>query len=280
MLGRTWRAVTRGSPRRGRAQGAGGAGGRPAEQARRGEEAASNRRRSPAGSGGSYSPPASRESSGPVATNTTTVSRASPSTAAVPTPVAGLALVLVWLATAWPVLACITPGKPAGLASASVERVGDGDTMRLRFPDGRRERTRLIGPPLPGPGNGRIGTQTTARVGRKPPFRPRQRAHRFPSKELTRSRARIDDAHRSRRAHGRRARGAVMRTDRSGDLWTEACLLRVEEMLADARAFNAQRALLRDARSPRRTVRVWLGSVLLAVAHRLLQPAPGPPASE
>ena len=32
-------------------------------------------------------------------------------------------------------------------------------------------------------------------------------------------------------------------------------------MLADARAFNAQRALLRDARSPRRTVRVWLGSL-------------------
>jgi endonuclease YncB( thermonuclease family) len=49
------------------------------------------------------------------------------------------------LASAWPAIACITPGKPPGLASPTVERVSDGDTVRLRFPDGRRERTRLLG---------------------------------------------------------------------------------------------------------------------------------------
>jgi hypothetical protein len=47
-----------------------------------------------------------------------------------------------------------------------------------------------------------------------------------------------------------------MRTHRSGDLWTEAGLLRVEEMLAEARAITAQRALVRDARPPRRTARL------------------------
>jgi hypothetical protein len=66
----------------------------------------------------------------------------------------------------------------------------------------------------------------------------------------------------------------IMRTYRSGDLWTEAGLLRVEEMLADARAVTARRALLREARFPRRTVRVWLGTALLAVARRLLRSAP------
>jgi endonuclease YncB( thermonuclease family) len=37
------------------------------------------------------------------------------------------------------------PAKPANLASATVERVSDGDTVILRFPDGRRQRTRLLG---------------------------------------------------------------------------------------------------------------------------------------
>jgi hypothetical protein len=50
-------------------------------------------------------------------------------------------------------------------------------------------------------------------------------------------------------------------------------------MLAEARALTAERARLREARPSRRTVRVWLGSVLLAVADRLLS-APGPAASE
>jgi hypothetical protein len=71
-----------------------------------------------------------------------------------------------------------------------------------------------------------------------------------------------------------------MRTHRSGDIWTEACLLRVEEMLASERAITARRAFRREAGSPRRTVRVWLGTALLAVAHRLLQPTSGSAASD
>jgi hypothetical protein len=44
--------------------------------------------------------------------------------------------------------------------------------------------------------------------------------------------------------------------------------------MAAARAFTARRALLRDSRPPRRGVRVWLGSFLLAVGHRLLGSVP------
>jgi hypothetical protein len=66
-----------------------------------------------------------------------------------------------------------------------------------------------------------------------------------------------------------------MRTYGVGDAWTEACLLRAEEALEEARARAVRRALLQAARPPRRTPRVWLGSVLLAVGHRLLQPAAG-----
>jgi hypothetical protein len=65
-----------------------------------------------------------------------------------------------------------------------------------------------------------------------------------------------------------------MRTYRSGDLWTDAGLLRVEEMLAEARAVTARRAALRETRPLRRAMRVWLGTALLAVARRLLQSAP------
>jgi hypothetical protein len=64
-----------------------------------------------------------------------------------------------------------------------------------------------------------------------------------------------------------------------GDAWTEACLLKAEEALEEARARSARRALLRDARPPRRTARVWLGSVLLALGHRLLRSVPGSEAS-
>ena len=45
-------------------------------------------------------------------------------------------------------------------------------------------------------------------------------------------------------------------------------------MVAEARAFSAPRALLSDARPPRRRVRVWLDSALLVVGHRLLAPVP------
>jgi micrococcal nuclease len=40
---------------------------------------------------------------------------------------------------------CPMPPKPANLTPATVERVSDGDTVMLRFPDGRRQRTRLLG---------------------------------------------------------------------------------------------------------------------------------------
>jgi hypothetical protein len=66
------------------------------------------------------------------------------------------------------------------------------------------------------------------------------------------------------------------RTYSTGDAWTEACLLRVEEAMEDARARSARRALLRQLRPPRRTTRVWLGSALLAIGHRLLRSAPAP----
>jgi hypothetical protein len=66
-----------------------------------------------------------------------------------------------------------------------------------------------------------------------------------------------------------------MRTYRISDPRVEAYLLRAEEQVAEARAFSARLALIRDARPPRRPPRVWLGSLLLAVGHRLLRPAPG-----
>jgi hypothetical protein len=69
-----------------------------------------------------------------------------------------------------------------------------------------------------------------------------------------------------------------MRTHRIGDPRVEAYLLRAEDQLAEARAFSARRALLRDARPPRRPARVWLGSILLAAGRRLLRAAPGSPA--
>ena len=70
-----------------------------------------------------------------------------------------------------------------------------------------------------------------------------------------------------------------MRTYGIGDPWTEACLLKAEAAMEDARAFAARRALLHETRPPRRTARVWLGSVLLAVGHRLLQSVPEPGAT-
>ena len=66
-----------------------------------------------------------------------------------------------------------------------------------------------------------------------------------------------------------------MRTHRIGDPRVEAYLQRADEIVAEARAFTTRRALLRDARPPRRPARIWLGSVLLTVGHRLLRTAPG-----
>src|SRR5262245_7292002 len=65
-----------------------------------------------------------------------------------------------------------------------------------------------------------------------------------------------------------------MRQSPIRDAVVEYWLLQAEERLADARALAARRALLRDARPPRRRPRVWLGSVLIAVGRRLLGPVP------
>lgn len=90
---------------------------------------------------------------------------------------------------------------------------------------------------------------------------------------------RMDDADWSRRSLQAPDTEAPVRTYPIGDPRTEAYLLKVEEMLVEARAFSARRALLRGARPPRRKARVWLGSILLAVGHRLLQSVPEPAAS-
>src|SRR5262249_60953722 len=66
----------------------------------------------------------------------------------------------------------------------------------------------------------------------------------------------------------------LMRTYRTGDSWTDAYLIRADERMAEACAYVARRALLRDARPPRRPARVWLGSILLAAGHRLLGTGP------
>jgi hypothetical protein len=61
----------------------------------------------------------------------------------------------------------------------------------------------------------------------------------------------------------------------TGDPWTEAKLLHAEELHAEARAHAARWALLREARPPRRRLRVWLGTLLLAAGRRLIDSAPG-----
>jgi len=59
-----------------------------------------------------------------------------------------------------------------------------------------------------------------------------------------------------------------------------ALLKRAEERIAEDRAFLAPRPTRSASHTPRRRARVWLGSVLFAVGHRLLQtsPRPGAPA--
>jgi hypothetical protein len=60
--------------------------------------------------------------------------------------------------------------------------------------------------------------------------------------------------------------------------YLEVHMMRVEEILEEARAYVALQALLRDSRAPRRPTRVWLGSALLAAGHRLLRSVPKPDA--
>jgi micrococcal nuclease len=56
-----------------------------------------------------------------------------------------LTSILLLAPVAEAVKTCVPPAKPGPFPTATVERVSDGDTVILRFPDGRRERTRLIG---------------------------------------------------------------------------------------------------------------------------------------
>ncbi len=86
-----------------------------------------------------------------------------------------------------------------------------------------------------------------------------------------------------------------MRQFRSGDAWADGELRRAEEALALARALTAEGRMLQarevlaqglaarppfagESRPPRRPARVWLGSILLAVGHRLLRTSPRPAA--
>jgi hypothetical protein len=86
-----------------------------------------------------------------------------------------------------------------------------------------------------------------------------------------------------------------MRQFRSGDAWADGELRRAEEALALARALTAEGRMVQarevlaeglaarppfpcESRPPRRPARVWLGSVLLAVGHRLLRTSPRPAA--
>jgi hypothetical protein len=69
-----------------------------------------------------------------------------------------------------------------------------------------------------------------------------------------------------------------MRWQFVNDPVVHAQLIRAEEVLEQARAFTARRALLRDARPPRRRARVWLGSVLITLGRRLLDPVAELPA--
>jgi hypothetical protein len=65
-----------------------------------------------------------------------------------------------------------------------------------------------------------------------------------------------------------------MKRHMTGDVWADAKLLQADELVAEARASTARRALVRSSRPPRRGVRVRLGAFLLAVGHRLLGSVP------
>jgi hypothetical protein len=69
-----------------------------------------------------------------------------------------------------------------------------------------------------------------------------------------------------------------MRQRHVDDPWAQQLLNRAEELLAEARAFMAQQATGLECRRPLRAARVWLGSVLITLGRRLLQPVSKPTA--
>jgi len=62
------------------------------------------------------------------------------------------------------------------------------------------------------------------------------------------------------------------------DPWAQQLLDRAEDRLAGARAFTTRHGAARPPRRPPGAARVWLGSLLIAMGHRLLGPVPKPAA--
>jgi len=60
------------------------------------------------------------------------------------------------------------------------------------------------------------------------------------------------------------------------DAWAQQLLDRAEDRLAGARAFTARQAAGGPSRRPPGATRVWLGNLLIATGHRLLEPVPEP----
>jgi hypothetical protein len=60
------------------------------------------------------------------------------------------------------------------------------------------------------------------------------------------------------------------------DAWAQQLLDRAEDRLAGARAFTTRHGAARPPRRPPGAARVWLGSLLIAMGHRVLGPMPEP----
>jgi hypothetical protein len=67
-----------------------------------------------------------------------------------------------------------------------------------------------------------------------------------------------------------------MRQRLTDDPWAQQLLDRAEDRLAGARAFRARQAAVDPLRRRPGAARVWLGSLLVAIGHRLLGPVPEP----
>src|SRR5262245_39202190 len=63
---------------------------------------------------------------------------------------------------------------------------------------------------------------------------------------------------------------SIMRQLRTGDPWIDAHQMRPEELLAEARVFAAQRAILRGASRPPRAERGWAALTLAPIGRWLV----------